>query len=477
MIPYVEVIGKYNLKSFAVVEPSQCWFELSYYDIGQFEVYAVATDNNINALKKGNYIKIPNQPYIWVIKSVDYSFNSEGARMIDVKGFEAKWLVSQRIILQPTSIETDLATAFYNLILKNLGLNALSYRKIQGLNVRMPSFSITIDQTQAARGDLWEFVQALLKANKCGCYMTYENGQLYIQAIQGKDKSASIIFSQSMDNLITSDYYENSEEYKTFVRVVSTFNENDQDVDYVQDYDTGKQNIDRYEMLLASNISTKYTDANGNEQEVSPSSSTYKSWQRQEGKNALSEKIILKEFNGEIDLQNSLYRFSVENDDNSFFIGDLLLVRDEFFGYEAPARVIKYTFKQDENGYGEEAEYQTQDEEETQETGFLLSEDLSHLATEENISLATEESNIVQTPNRKISELDEVTNIEDGYIPVVVNNETKKMKLSNIPTGTSDYQELNNKPQIEGNELNGNKTFSQLGLAPMDSVDINSICD
>jgi hypothetical protein len=32
-------------------------------------------------------------------------------------------------------------------------------------------------------------------------------------------------------------------------------------------------------------------------------------------------------------------------------------ITDEYFGYTAKARVIKYTFKQDASGYGEEAEY------------------------------------------------------------------------------------------------------------------------
>lgn len=355
MIPYVEVIGKYTLKSFAVVEPSQCWFELSYYDIGEFEVYAPATDNNINALKMGNYIKIPNKPYIWIIKSVDYSFNSEGARMIDVKGFEAKWILNQRIILAPISISTDLATAVYNLVYNNLGSGALTPRQITGFNVIQPTFNITIEQTQAPRSNLWEFIKDLLKSNGCGCYVTYENEQLYFRAIDGTDKSSYIIFSQSMDNLITSDYFENSEEYKTFVRVVSTFSEKnaqDQniDVDYIQDYNLPNQpsNIDRYEMLLQSNISTKLEDGT----EILPSSTTYQTMQKQEGKNALSQQIILKEFNGEIDLQNSQYEFETD-----FFVGDFLMIRDEYFGYQQATRIIKYTFKQDETGYGEEAEY------------------------------------------------------------------------------------------------------------------------
>lgn len=34
------------------------------------------------------------------------------------------------------------------------------------------------------------------------------------------------------------------------------------------------------------------------------------------------------------------------------------------------------------------------------------------------------------------------------------------------PGGTSDYTELTNKPSINGVELNGNKTLTQLGIAP-----------
>ncbi len=348
MIPYVEVIGKYTLKSFAMVEPSECWFELSYYDIGEFEVYAPATSNNLQALKMGNYIKIPNKPYLWIIKSVQYTFNSEGARMIDVKGFEAKWLLHTRCILNPYQLESNLATAVYNLVYNNLGLGALSYRKIVGVNVIQPTFNITIEQTQATREDIADFLLALLKANKCGCYTTFESGQITFRVIQGVDRTSSVLFAQSMDNLISSEYFENSENKKTFCRVVSKFSENDQDVEYAQDYNTGATNIDRLEMVVESNLSTKLEDGT----EILPSSNTYKTMQQQEGKNQLAERYIDVQFNAELDLQYSSYEF-----EKDFFIGDLVEVRDEYFNYEASTRILKYTFKQDATGYGEQAEY------------------------------------------------------------------------------------------------------------------------
>lgn len=375
MIPYVEIIGKYNLKSFALVEPSQCWFELSYYENGEFQVYAPATPNNLQALKMGNYVKLPNRPYLWVIKSVEYTFNASGSRMISAKGYEAKWLIGQRIIYNPFDLPTDLKKAVYKLVANNLGDPSLcdqqgdtdfwagganSYRYINKFMPVKPTFNITIEQTQATRSNLWEFVNNLLRTSHCGSYTTFEDGKIKFYAIQGQDKSSYILFSQSMDNLLSSTYYENSSEKKTYCQVVSVFNENDQEKTYIEQYpDTDESHptsgIDRHEITIQSNISTKYTDASGQEQETTPTSDLYKGWQRQEGKNQLSEKIIKREFNGEIDLKYSHFVFAED-----FFIGDLVKVRDEYFGYQANARIVKYTFKQDAGGYGEEAEYQTE---------------------------------------------------------------------------------------------------------------------
>ena len=364
MIPYVEVIGKTDLTPFAIVEPSQCWFELSYYDIGEFEVYCEANENNLNALKGGNYVKIPNKPYLWVIKSVEYSFTASGARVISAKGYEAKWIIGQRIVLAPTTISTNLATAVYDLISLNLGARALSARKINGFSQVQGDFEIEIADTQATRQNLWDFIANLLKSYKCGAYSIFINGNIVYNPIYGADKSNKIIFAQSFDNLINSDYFEDSSNYKTYCRVVSTFKENNTETDYVKDYNKGGEGINRYEMVVNSNISAEYApDPEHPETKVKldltdeDDLALYQSWQEQEAKNQLAEKIIQKDFSAEIDLNYFYYSFGTgENDD--FFLGDLVMVRDEDFGYSVKARILKYTFKQDEKGYGEEADYQ-----------------------------------------------------------------------------------------------------------------------
>ena len=121
---------------------------------------------------------------------------------------------------------------------------------------------------------------------------------------------------------------------------------------YTQIHDTGATGIDRAEILVESNISTKYEDASGVEQETTPDSALYQGWLIEEGKNKLADHTTIEEVSGEIDLANSNYTF-----DKDFFLGDMLRVQDEYFNFYINAKISKFTIKQDANGYGEEAEY------------------------------------------------------------------------------------------------------------------------
>lgn len=61
----------------------------------------------------------------------------------------------------------------------------------------------------------------------------------------------------------------------------------------------------------------------------------------------------------------------------------------------------------------------------------------------------------------------------DGKISAVTNIDGNIAYSNN--GGTSDYNKLINKPQIETVELKGNKTFEELGLIGMEADDILSI--
>lgn len=67
---------------------------------------------------------------------------------------------------------------------------------------------------------------------------------------------------------------------------------------------------------------------------------------------------------------------------------------------------------------------------------------------------------------KKISQVKERISVTGNeMIPFQDGNENGKIKLNNIISkgGTTDYTKLSNKPRIEGVELNGNKTLSDIG--------------
>ena len=360
MIPYVEIIDKETLKVIALVEPQECWFELSYFDVGECELYCVALSTNLANLLKGNYLKIPNKPYIWVITSLNYSY-VDGVPMIDAKGYEAKWLLNKRVIRAPIELPNQVALAIEQLVYNNLGEGAADVRQIAGFNVYESGISIeftdengNVITPQAPRANLMELVNDYLKSYNLGSIVLYENEGLIYKVIEGQDLSASIRFSQSLDNLLSSSYYTDDSNLGNNALVVSTVN----DVDYWQVYDEGQTGVDRNEILINSNLSTEYTPQGETEPvklDLNNSSDLelYYSWLQQEGRTGLAEYIENNKVSSTLDLVNSNYEFN-----NDYFIGDLVGVIDEYFNYNATARIIKFTFKQDSNGYGEEADYQ-----------------------------------------------------------------------------------------------------------------------
>ena len=57
-----------------------------------------------------------------------------------------------------------------------------------------------------------------------------------------------------------------------------------------------------------------------------------------------------------------------------------------------------------------------------------------------------------------------------------INGDANLRGTMNIPNnGTKDYNELDNKPQIEGVTLEGNKTFEELTLIGLDNIEIYNI--
>ena len=79
---------------------------------------------------------------------------------------------------------------------------------------------------------------------------------------------------------------------------------------------------------------------------------------------------------------------------------------------------------------------------------------------------STDDLNLILTSNDTLSM---------SLSPQNRNNMNLVLGVPKVIGGVSDYERLNNKPQIEAVELTGNKTFSDLGLNPIDVNDLLEI--
>lgn len=345
IIPYVEVISPITFLPIQIVEPKECWFELGYTDVGKFEVYAPATRRNLECLKKGNFVKMPNVKYAWVITSIEYSYTAGGSRMISAKGYEAIWVLKKGIIRYNKQLPTDVTSAFLTLI----NTFYMQYYPT-GYSYQLVNIDTPLSDTLAPRGNLLEYVHKMAKSYGCNINAIYEENSIKFRIVEGQDRSGSIKFSQSNDNLLSFNYLSDDEDKANTVYVVAKVD----NVEYGTSYSTMPTDAGKIIVILESSISNKYTDADGNEKELDLTNEdgkkTFIDWLKEEGKLELANHITITEVKSTIDLNNSKYKF-----DTDYRVGDIVEVKDEFFNITARQRITKYTIRLESSGIVSEA--------------------------------------------------------------------------------------------------------------------------
>lgn len=356
MIPYVEILDKNSRLAFDIVEPSEFWGELSYYGTGEFQIYTRATQRTLACLKNGNYVKLPQKPYLWVIEKVQKTFTAGGGLMISATGRQAKAILHKRIINAQTQLATDLKTAVYDLINKHAGANAGADRQIVGLETAESTVSQKIGETQVSYANLLTFTDELLKTYECGSELYIDGTTLKYRIYKGADKSETVIFSQMFDNLLSSDYSLDERNYANFAYIGGQGEGTDRVVTYTY---TGAlfRGINRCEVFVdAKDVSSKYKDESGNDKELDLTTTAglliYKSWLRQRGEVALAETTRIETFSGDIDTTNNNYVFGEDYD-----LGDFVRVQDNRLGVYITPRVLKWTIAQAPREYIEKIEY------------------------------------------------------------------------------------------------------------------------
>ena len=472
-IPYIEIRDSATRKIIGIVEGAELQFDYNWRNCGDLDIHCRTTENNLNLLKQGRYVTIPNEidyvddsgnKYcnIWRINKVEKKNDAIGGSFLTATGQEAKCIIGNRIIRYMAVLKGGLISSIKNVLFaqnitnpKNPDGTLNKYRYIPEFVFNQPNFEIAItNETQVTYDNLLEYTENLYTTYNIGARLrlNLSDLKLYYSIYQGSDRSLEIVFSQANENILNTNYSEDWSNYKTYVLVGGEDEETEikdsegnvtgtiKGARKVNSIDDGSSGVDRYEVFVdAKDVSSKYEDNNGVEQKMNDAE--YKAALKSKGKEAmLSEYNKVIAFDGEIDTTNKRYKFN-----NDYYLGDLVMVRDSDFREQRKVQIIKFTRVQNSEGYKEYFEHEElstlNNEGEEEVEGALLTEYEENLLTEDDNVLLVEEvpttystMSVSSTSGGvRISELPEATNInEECCLPIVSEYETKRITYGGL---------------------------------------------
>ena len=374
MLEYLEIRSAASREMIGIVDTANSiiWHR-QYYGVGDFEIYAPCTAENVNMLLPGNYVTRYDCKEIGIIEAVNPTYSPQDGRMIVAKGRFAKSILDRRIIynlsgysVSPTILRGTVEDAARTLVSQNAiscafdtgrNIPILVLGNKAGLTQKIVDETGAAAQKQVTHDNLLQYTDSLLEEYERGAYCVLDDSlNLAYTVFAGADRSIGnsagnepVIFSQDFDNLLSSEYAYDETELKNTAIIGGEGEGTARFTSILKSASiTG---LARREIFVnASSHSKTYKDESGNEQTFTDAE--YDAQLKTLGRQDIAEYAITETFDGEIDLTNGSFRYG-----RDFFLGDVVTIQDVEIGLYINPRILEITEVQDENGYQINATY------------------------------------------------------------------------------------------------------------------------
>lgn len=374
MIEYVEVRSASTREIIGIIDNSKSiiWHDV-YYGVGDFEIYAPCTQENIDALAIGNYITRYNSRNVGIIEKIEVTYNPQDGRMIVAAGRFAKSILDRRLIFKlsghsvsPTFLSGNVESAARSLVADNAiscafdtgrNMPELVLGAIAGITKKIIDNDGYSADKQVTYKELLSYSDGLLEEYELGAYCMLDNNlKLAYTVFEGADRSVDntagnqpVVFSQDFDNLLSSEYQYDNTKLKNAALIGGEGEGEARFCSIVKD--SAVTGLKRREVWIdSSSITKKYNDESGTEQTFTDDE--YDKQLKTDGMQKLAELAITETFEGEIDITNGSFSYGTD-----FALGDKVTVQDTGIGLYINARILEITEVQDDNGYSIEAKY------------------------------------------------------------------------------------------------------------------------
>lgn len=379
MIEYVEIRAKATRDIIGIVDTAKSiiW-HACYYDNGDFEIYAPASQSNLSLLTVGNYVTRPDDVNVGFIEKIEITYNRNDGRMIIASGRFAKCILSRRVIyilnpnsvlaysVSPTFLNGNVETAARKLITDN-AINCTFERRrnipILVLGEHSGSTQIIVDEDgnaatkQVTYENLNEYVNTLLREYSIGSRVVLNNALKFQfecyegvnRSIDNQDGNEPVIFSQNFDSLISSDFIDDETGFVNMAIVAGEGEGIERIVGVVYQPRT-LDGFERREIYIDASSSSRSYEEDGEQKEIPIND--YMEQLHTIGLQTLANSQIVQSLNGEINIYNDMFKYGV-----NFNLGDIITIEDNALNLHVNTRIIEITEVQDENGYNITAVY------------------------------------------------------------------------------------------------------------------------
>lgn len=368
MIEFVEILNADRV-AIGVIDTAKSviWHSL-YYGVGDFEIYAQATKQNIDLLKKGYFVMRPNNEEVGIIEGVTVEFTLTDGYMITAIGRFAKILLDRRIIYKlsgnsnsPTILRGNVEIAVRQTVLDNAinctfdsrrNISILGLAALKGLSPVIVDENGNATQKQVSYKNLMEYTDSVLEEYEMSANVIYNdsNKKLLYSVFMGTDRSTDntagndpIVFSIEYDNLNSSTYDLNDENYRNAALIGGEGEGLDRFYSLLRGQQSGLQLREMF--VNASSIERTYKEE-GSEEEHTYTDAEYAAMLNQQGNVELQAHRVQETFSGEINATFGVWKYGQD-----YFLGDLVTVQDNLIGKYINTRITEVTEVQDENGY------------------------------------------------------------------------------------------------------------------------------
>ena len=334
-----------NFESVALIDTfkSLIWTD-RYNSYGDFELYVPVDVNFLGYLQKDYYLWLKESEHCMIIESISIESDSEEGDQLVVTGRSLESILDRRVVWGLKEINGNLQDGVKTLLEEAIISPTDADRKIDNFIFEASTDTkvteLTID-TQYMGEDLYSVVKSLCETNNIGFKIVLNDSNQFVFSLySGADRSYNqtanpyVVFSPNFDNIINSNYYTSTANYKN-VSFVAGEGEGSSQVTMSVGSASG---LNRRELF------TDASSTSSDSSEATLSRAEYLELIKTKGTEDLAEHKEDTAFECEVDA-TQMFKYGED-----FFVGDIVQVADAY-GNEGSAYISELIISHSDEGF------------------------------------------------------------------------------------------------------------------------------